>query len=724
MAFSHTLEVVNSPPQFYNHPLLKENLIEWREYQVTIAEIASKQNTLVVLPTALGKTIIALFTIAHILQRAPDSKIFILAPTRPLVMQHFQSFQSFLVPQIKCCLFSSNLSPIKRAYVLNDHQIFFSTPQILQNDLKSELYSLDGVSQIIFDETHKAQKRYAYTFVARTYLEQCAHPIILGLTASPGKDLFKINQLCETLQIERIIFRDSDSADVQEYTHGINSIIHKIELPDEITKAKLILDTLIRKIRDFLVEREVLPPRRYTSKFQFIQLIQDLKKLEILLDPHYIPHESVESSHTSTGEEELNYPHLLELFQQEGTSEIVMKQTSTIFSKAINGIYLEHLKEILTTQDVRLFRTYLQKLRNRAQTGNYRIKQLLNSKYIKGVIQILQPIQISPKIKELQQIIYQEYSTDTKAKIIIFTQYREMGQYLVENLSRNITVDSSNIISIKAQRFVGQASRENDKGLSQKDQNALIKDFSLGKFNILVATSVAEEGLDIPNVNAVIFYDAVPSEIRLIQRRGRTGRHQIGRCYFLVTSNTLDEIYHHVSHRREMKMSELLKSPEAINTVKSLHRSKSLPSHKIQPLEMIQNRYKQLKDSKQQKTKEKIEELIKQNESNHLNQRANSGFEYVSSFSQLITEKKEKEISRNKITQKQFQVKWIFDWIINTMETLGTQVGNRLYCSLDDLHQAAIEENFSILKMDKEIEFGMKMKHFSSKNSMIIYKFL
>ena len=722
MAFSNAQEITNSPPHFYNHPLLKLNLVEWREYQVNIAEIASKQNTLVVLPTALGKTIIALFTIVNILQKAPNSKIFILAPTRPLVMQHFQSFQSFLVPQIKCCIFSSNLSPIKRAYVLNDHQIFFSTPQILQNDLKSELYSLEGVSQIIFDETHKAQKRYAYTFVARTYLEQCTHPIILGLTASPGKDLFKINQLCETLQIERIIFRDSDSADVQEYTHGINSIIHKIDLPDEITKAKLILDTAIRKIRDFLIEREVLPKRRYTSKFQFIQLIQDLKKLEILLDPHYIPHEIRDSNEIPQGEESLNFPHLFELFQREATSEKIKQQTSTIFSKAINGIYLEHLKEILTTQDVRLFRTYLQKLKDRANTGNYRIKQLLNSKYIKGATQILQPIQISPKIEELQQIIHEEFSVDSKAKIIIFTQYREMGKYLVENLTQNITLDNSHQISIEAQRFVGQASKENDKGLTQRDQTSLIKDFSQGKFNILVATSVAEEGLDIPNVNAVIFYDSVPSEIRLIQRRGRTGRHQIGRCYFLVTSNTLDEIYHHVSHRREMKMSELLKSPGAINTVNSLTRSKSLPSHKKQSLEHLQNHYRQLKDSKQQRTKEKVEKLIQQNETKGLNQRPDSGFEYVSSFSQLISEVKDKKMVK-KPTQKQFQVKWVFDWILNTMETLGTQVGNRLYCPLDELQKATVDEEIPIMKIEKEIDFGIKMNHFSSKNSMLIYKF-
>ena len=723
MAFSNVLSITNTPSQYYNHPLLKTNLIEWREYQVNIAEIASKQNTLVVLPTALGKTIIALFTIVHILQKAPYSKIFVLAPTRPLVMQHFQSFQSFLDPKIKCCLFSSNLSPIKRAYVLNDNQIFFSTPQILQNDLKSGLYSLEGVGQIIFDETHKAQKKYAYTFVARTYLEQCSHPIILGLTASPGKDLFKINELCETLQIERIVFRDSESEDVRDYTHGINSIIHKIELPNEITKAKLILDTAIRKIRDFLVEREILPKRRYTSKFQFIQLIQDLKKLEILLDPYYEPPELAVGLEHSNDETSLNFPHLLDLFESEYASKDKKTQISAIFSRAINGIYLEHLKEILTTQDVRLFRNYLHKLEDRAKSGNRRVRLLLNSKYIRGIRKILQPIKKSPKINELQQILQQEFSTDPKAKIIIFTQYREMGSYLVEGISQKLRISDSSAISIKAQRFVGQASKENDKGLTQKDQSALIKEFSNGDFNVLVATSVAEEGLDIPNVNAVIFYDSVPSEVRLIQRRGRTGRHQIGRCYFLVTSNTLDEIYHQVSQRREIKMGELLKSPGAINTVKALNRSQTLPAHKKQSLQDLQEHYQQIKRSKQQRSQEKIDQLIQFNQKSSLKQNSRAGFEYVSSFSQLVASSKKTATEKLPASPKQYKTKWVFDWILSTMESVGSQTGNRLYCQLDELHLAAKEESIPTMKIDREIDNGINLGHFLSKNSMLIYKF-
>src|SRR6056297_2071080 len=249
--------MADKKPTYINHPLLVKDKIRFRKYQNNIAKVAAKKNTLVVLPTALGKTIIGLLSIVRILYKAPHSKILILAPTRPLVLQHYNTFQDFLIDKVRCCLISSNLGPIKRAYALNENDIFFSTPQIIQNDLKAGLYDLKGFSQIIFDESHKARKRYAYTFVAAKYFEQCTHPLTLGLTASPGKDLFRINDLCRTLKTEEIMFRNDESEDIKEYIYATEEIIRNIEMPDEIFKSQLILDTAIRKIMDYLYEREI-----------------------------------------------------------------------------------------------------------------------------------------------------------------------------------------------------------------------------------------------------------------------------------------------------------------------------------------------------------------------------------------------------------------------------------------------------------------------------------
>jgi len=108
-------------------------------------------------------------------------------------------------------------------------------------------------------------------------------------------------------------------------------------------------------------------------------------------------------------------------------------------------------------------------------------------------------------------------------------------------------------------RFVGQAKRGADKGLSQREQRALLDAFRSGMYNVLVATSVAEEGLDIPSVDLVVFYEPVPSEIRWIQRRGRTGRFGRGRVVILVAKGTRDQAYYWSARIKERKMLEEMK---------------------------------------------------------------------------------------------------------------------------------------------------------------------
>ena len=105
---------------------------------------------------------------------------------------------------------------------------------------------------------------------------------------------------------------------------------------------------------------------------------------------------------------------------------------------------------------------------------------------------------------------------------------------------------------------MGQA-KKLDTGLSQKQQKKIIEDFSEGKINVLCATSIGEEGLDIPEVNAVIFYEPVPSAIRKIQRAGRTARLMRGKIIMLITKGTRDETFYYVSRSKERKMHEAIK---------------------------------------------------------------------------------------------------------------------------------------------------------------------
>ncbi len=154
--------------------------------------------------------------------------------------------------------------------------------------------------------------------------------------------------------------------------------------------------------------------------------------------------------------------------------------------------------------------------------------------------------EIHPKPRTLTGIVERELGLNPDSKILIFANFRDMGSYLVSLLQEQ---------GIEARHFTGQSKRsETDRGMSQKKQVQAIEAFRRGEFRVLVATSVGEEGLDIPSTDLVIFYEPVPSEVRSIQRRGRTGRFADGKVIILITRGTQDEINYYAARRKEEAM--------------------------------------------------------------------------------------------------------------------------------------------------------------------------
>ncbi len=161
--------------------------IEAREYQRAIAKSALAANTLVVLPTGLGKTIVALLVAAERLSAHPQSKILILAPTRPLVLQHAQFFKEhFQDREAKSTVLTGETPPPLRKIAFDDSTMVFATPEVIRNDVSGDRYNLRNVSLIVFDEAHRCVRSYAYSEVAQAYKLQAGNPLILGLTASPS----------------------------------------------------------------------------------------------------------------------------------------------------------------------------------------------------------------------------------------------------------------------------------------------------------------------------------------------------------------------------------------------------------------------------------------------------------------------------------------------------------------------------------------------------------
>ena len=201
--------------KYFNGSFLKKNTVLYRHYQKNIANSCKNKNSLVILPTGLGKTLIGILLVANALKKYPKAKILILAPTRPLVSQHKASCQKFLsIDSENIVSFTGKISPEKRIILFRTSKIIISTPQVINNDISRGRYDLSQVALIIFDEAHKTKGKYSYNTISTEYVNTCNDPLILGLTASPGKDYERIQEICNNLYIENIIFRTYEDDDV------------------------------------------------------------------------------------------------------------------------------------------------------------------------------------------------------------------------------------------------------------------------------------------------------------------------------------------------------------------------------------------------------------------------------------------------------------------------------------------------------------------------------
>ena len=147
------------------HELLRRGAVEERAYQVNIARACLERSTLVVLPTGMGKTVVAAMVIAEVLRRK-GGKVLFLAPTKPLVEQHAASLRKVLVVDRVALFTGEATSPEERELLWRENKIIVSTPQVIRNDVRAERISLDEVSLVVFDEAHRAVGDYAYVDVA------------------------------------------------------------------------------------------------------------------------------------------------------------------------------------------------------------------------------------------------------------------------------------------------------------------------------------------------------------------------------------------------------------------------------------------------------------------------------------------------------------------------------------------------------------------------------
>ncbi len=497
--------------EYINHPLIKENSIERRLYQVSIAATALIKNTLVVIPTGLGKTTIAALVIASRLLNE-EGRILFLAPTKPLVEQHARFLKRVLkIDEEDIVSLSGEISPEKRGELWRKARVIVSTPQVIENDIIAGRIDLKDVVLVVFDEAHRAVGNYAYVHIAKEYLRTAKKPLVLGMTASPGSDQERVMEVVQNLGIDTIEVRTEWDSDVSPYVGKKRVEWIRVEMPEEMKEVKSKLEECIK-----------LRFRRL--KELGIEIPENIPKKDLLALQEAMQAEAAETQNP-------------DIFESLSVIAEVLK--------------LQHAVELVETQGIKALKNYLKKLIKEASSrgGSKAAKSIVSDTVFRSAVIAAAKCKVEhPKLKKLKEILTEQFKKEPDSRVIVFTNYRDTAEMLVRELSENFSVA----------KFVGQASRENDRGMKQREQIETLEKFRKGEYKVLIATSVGEEGLDIPSTDLVVFYEAVPSEIRAIQRKGRTGRGKEGKIAVLITKGTRDEAYYYTSLRKERQMYEKL----------------------------------------------------------------------------------------------------------------------------------------------------------------------
>lgn len=463
-----------------------------REYQKRIFEsILKNGNTLVVLPTGMGKTLIGLMLIKYMIENKHKGICLFLSPTKPLVKQHVQTIKNELGVGVGEA--SGDIGVEKRKDMYKNKPVIVATPQTIKNDVERGILNLEDVKLLIIDEAHRTTGKYAYTYICKN----TNNALIVGLTASPGGTKKRIEEIARNLNIKNIETRTTNDEDVKRYVHGIKIRTITVELPP-------VYVAISNKLREIINE--------YGTR---------LKKIVGIPPP------------VKRKAELIKYRERINEMQTGAKYRAIV-----LYGVLLNA---NHMLELLETQGIWPVKVYLEKLGEKDSKTSITLMKDPRIREIKEYINAVKDYP-HPKVGKLVQIIKSKITRGKRG--IIFVQYRDQIEYIIEKLKEN---------GVKAVRFVGKR-----KGSTKKEQEKTIEMFRNNEIDVLVSTSIGEEGLDIPAVDVVVFYEPIPSEIRSIQRKGRTGRFGEGEVIILITKKTRDEWYYWAAVRKEKQMYKTL----------------------------------------------------------------------------------------------------------------------------------------------------------------------
>jgi Fanconi anemia group M protein len=503
-------ELSTPKPRYVVHPMVRDGVIEDRDYQRRFVERALEANTLAVLPTALGKTVIAELVAAELLHRHPGCRILFMAPTKPLALQHRESVLKHLkLREDEVAAVTGETAA--RASVWNSPRVRFvtATPQTVWNDYRRGFVRLEEFALLVFDECHRSRSRYAYTRLAEEYIRRCPYPLILALTASPGSEEDKVVEVVRNLWIEQVVWMTEEDEEVSKYIPGIKVGWVRVKLPAEYemirNEIKRMIESVISRLRESGLLR--MPIDAVNRKV----LVGLMNRIRDEID---------------SGVKGPNIHYM------------------TLLSAALS---LYHAQELIESQHVYSLKHYLEEI-SRSELRSH--KTIASTPDFRNLVRMVSQCTVDhSKVDALASTLEAHFAEKPGDRVLVFANIRATAEVLVDRLRDR---------GYRAALFIGRAEGKHGPRMSQDEQMRTLKAFREGVYNVLVATSVGEEGLDIPECGLVVFYEPAVSGIRYIQRRGRTGRKLPGKAVILVTDKTVDEYYFREGYRRAKRMDKIL----------------------------------------------------------------------------------------------------------------------------------------------------------------------
>ncbi|KAJ4016685.1 3'-5' DNA helicase [Fusarium irregulare] len=481
------------------------NLGKIRDYQFSIVKNSLFNNTLVALPTGLGKTFIAATVMLNFYRWTKNAKIVFVAPTKPLVAQQVTACYGIAgIPRSETTLLTGEIAPALRVDEWASRRVFFMTPQTLLNDISHGYADPKSITLLVIDEAHRAVGEYAYAKVTKLIRRFSKSFRVLALTATPGSKIETVQEVIDNLGISHCEIRTEDSIDIRQYVHGRNIEQVVLDPSDEMVLIGELFTKALKPMTDKLSSQNIWFGRSPMAITAY-GLMQSQK----------------------------------EWFASRGRSanQGVQHMMRAVFSVLTS---IAHSIKLLNFHGIRPFYDNLVDLRSeqegKGEKGSKYKRQLVqDSNFQEMMDRISKWLRTDgfvghPKLTALADTVlnhFMDNAANPSTRVIVFSEYRDSAEDIVRMLNKHKPL-------IKASVFVGQADSKRGEGMKQAQQIQAIDRFKEGEFNVLVATSIGEEGLDIGQVDLIVCYDSSASPIRMLQRMGRTGRKQEGKIVLLL----------------------------------------------------------------------------------------------------------------------------------------------------------------------------------------------